>query len=284
MDDFLNSVADEIDAAAAANNSKIETSTNIGELLRQASRDESEGYQIDDEYNEPFEEQPNDLSLDDVKNILKKSARVVAMEDAIDGKYNLKDAVSAVSESLPTIVESVPQHDDQPEKQIKNPDIEDDFDDYDDHVQVAQPSPAVVSEDEESDIDTPEEEEDFEYEDHQDFIFSCYHHKYDVVEHHLDRGANRFYTDRHGWTALHWACAKGYDDIAHLLLRDFPESKKKRYIHLKEKTAGMTPLHVSRQILLFLSFCLDSSPVLAVILMSFGLLWITKSRQRSEII
>jgi ankyrin repeat protein len=263
MEDFLNSVADEIDAAAASLNTNVETSKppskSISDLLRQASRDESEEYLKDDEYNDSFEEQPDDLSLNDVKNILKKSAKIVAIEDAIDGKYNLKDAVSAVNESLPlSVVESIQQQNDEFEEKINNPDIQDDFDEIDPCGPATKLPPPVES-DEESEIDdTPEEEEeDFEYEDHQDFIFSCYHHRYDIVEHHLDRGANRFYADRHGWTALHWACAKGYDDIAHLLLRDFPESKKKKYIHLKEKTTGMTPLHVRSKSIyksLFLTF------------------------------
>lgn len=249
MDDFLNSVADEIDAASKRNqatSSEISsTSKNIGELLRQASNDESGRHlenEGEDDYNDPFEEDPKNLTEENVKKILQKSAKVVAMEDAIDGKYNLRDAVNEVSESLQAISNDVTQNSDR----YSDNGEEEYVDDDDDHnVQTKKGKLAMESDSESEIAETPEEDEtNFDYPEHQDFIFSCYHHKYDAVEHHLDRGASIFYADRHGWTALHWSCAKGYDDLVHLLLRDLPESKKKRYLHMKEKTAGMTPLHV----------------------------------------
>jgi hypothetical protein len=253
MDDFLNSVADEIDTAAKkakTQTSAQPSSSNIGELLRQASRDESQG--ADEEYDDAFEEQTEgDLSMNEVKSILQKSAKIVAREDAIDGKYNLKDAVNKIEETQPSRVPVPRQLNDSEdmEDQYNNSDFQED------HPHELPPqrnlqmklSAVVESEDDESELEEfPEDdhEEDFDYEDHLDFIFCCYHHQLGAVEHHLDRGANRQYGDRHGWTALHWACAKGYDDLIHLLLNDYPDNKKKRFLHMKEKTTGMTPLHV----------------------------------------
>jgi ankyrin repeat protein len=249
MDDFLNSVADEIDAAAKKVQPKpsdkpSSSSSNIGELLRQASRDESM-HGDEEDYDDPFDDEPpQNLSINEVKSILQKSAKIVAMEDAIDGKYNLKDAVKSIEETQPTRIKTPQQLSDSEdmEDQYSNLDFQEEREVSDRNIPRLK---SVNESDDESELDeAPEDDEDFDYEEHQDFLFCCYHHQLEAVEHHLDRGANRLYGDRHGWTALHWACAKGYDDIAHILLKDYPDNQKKRFIHLKEKTAGMTPLHV----------------------------------------
>lgn len=53
--------------------------------------------------------------------------------------------------------------------------------------------------------------------------------------------------DRHGWTVIHWAVAKGYDNILKYLISEIQRTKQNisKLINTKEKITGWTPLHVS---------------------------------------
>jgi ankyrin repeat protein len=98
-------------------------------------------------------------------------------------------------------------------------------------------------EDPESELDESDDEESV-YEDAQDFMFCCYHRRVDSVYRHLEKGASICARDRHGWTPIHWACAKGYDDILEALLKEY-RGNVKRCINERDSLTGFTPLHLA---------------------------------------
>ena len=102
----------------------------------------------------------------------------------------------------------------------------------------------------EGDDESTEEEEDDddddgdEYEEFGDFLICCYRQHLHGVRTHLERGANIRAVDRHGWTAVHWVCAKGYDDVLELLLSEY-RGHIKKIVNVKDRLMGFTPLHLA---------------------------------------
>lgn len=98
--------------------------------------------------------------------------------------------------------------------------------------------------DSESDPDDPDEvvgSGNFEF--GEDLRHACYQGNLSAVEKLLDNGTSIYCLDRHGWTCLHWAVSKGYDDIAETILRSANQPRK--IANLPDKITGWTPLHVA---------------------------------------
>jgi ankyrin repeat protein len=89
--------------------------------------------------------------------------------------------------------------------------------------------------------DGPEDEGDPEKS--RELIAACSKGNADAVSKLLRNGASYNCRDRHGWTPLHWAASKGYDDIASVLI-DASGERKKRYVNSADDITGWTPLHV----------------------------------------
>lgn len=71
-----------------------------------------------------------------------------------------------------------------------------------------------------------------------------------------ENGIDLEYQDRHGWTALHWACRHNNLDIIKLFYTYYTKKVNKDFqilCNIKEETCGWTPLHVSYQIIVILS-------------------------------
>jgi len=82
----------------------------------------------------------------------------------------------------------------------------------------------------------------------QTLLFACYNDKIENVKLLLNKNINYFIRDRHGWTPLHWACSKGYEDIVNTLISHVIKLKRnlKVYINAQDKITGWTALHVSK--------------------------------------
>jgi hypothetical protein len=106
------------------------------------------------------------------------------------------------------------------------------------------------------DNDQEEEEEDNDYDTstdatrlNQTLLFACYNDKIENVKILLNKNINYFIRDRHGWTPLHWACSKGYEDIVNILISHVIKLKRnlKVYINAQDKITGWTALHVRNE-------------------------------------
>jgi hypothetical protein len=106
---------------------------------------------------------------------------------------------------------------------------------------------AVDEKEDEGEGESDEEDANEEPELNQSLLFAVFNERLEGVKTALRKGANYFYRDRHGWTALHWAASKGYDDIIEALI-DHVKSKGRniaKYINAQDTLTGWTPLHVS---------------------------------------
>ena len=101
-----------------------------------------------------------------------------------------------------------------------------------------------------------EEEEDNDYDTgndatrlNQTLLFACYNDKIENVKILLNKNINYFIRDRHGWTPLHWACSKGYEDIVNILISHVIKLRRnlKVYINAQDKITGWTALHVRNE-------------------------------------
>ena len=107
--------------------------------------------------------------------------------------------------------------------------------------------------DDDDDDDQEEEEDNNDYDTSNDatrlnqtLLFACYNDKIENVKLLLNKNVNYFIRDRHGWTPLHWACSKGYEDIVNILITHVIKLKRnlKVYINTQDKITGWTALHV----------------------------------------
>lgn len=245
MDDFLLEAAAEVEAAHVKKKSSLNDDMDI--LLTAANaierEYEEEGFDEDEDFNR------TDISREDVKDILRKAARSVDNDDAADARDILEDVASSL----------------QPAEGVKDLKKKDSSDDEGQNMAMRlnraaehvldgkreyevpmerESDPDSPTESEYEEINEEEDEEEREYKDNNLFMISCFKRDIDAVERHLERGANSMYRDRHGWTSLHWAAAKGFDDIAELLISRFSGTNLKKYVNSKDKITGWTPLHV----------------------------------------
>jgi ankyrin repeat protein len=265
MDDFLLEAAAEVEAAHAEKKKNAPR----GDILMSAASAVEREYE-DDGFEEEEEINRKDVSREDVKNMLRKAARSVDNDDAADARDILQDVAKsfepADTENKPKIRDSRSDEDDESidigaKLNKAAEEVLDGRREYEEETKPTEPesdpeSPVVSDED---------EDEEREYKDNNLFMISCYKRDIDAVERHLEKGANSMYRDRHGWTTLHWAAAKGFDDIAEVLISRFSGANLKRYVNCKDRITGWTPLHVRRYAQTYFDLCCDSLNLLFVI-------------------
>jgi hypothetical protein len=188
---------------------------------------------------------------------LKQAAQVVDKESEFDARESLKSA-SRVQLQPPASASAV-----------NSPRYQDDYDEsIEDKLRKADAKTDVIPNTEEKPEETPEEkmedteseygsdddDDDDEYEDAKDFLFCCYRRKVSEVIRHLERGASLSAPDRHGWTPLHWACAKGHDEVLEALLKEGHRrgnnnnnynNSVRKCVNRRDALMGFTPLHLA---------------------------------------
>ena len=191
----------------------------------------------ENEYEDEFEEDLEGRGEGEMSMSLKKAHELVNMEDEFDARESLKSAsrtqqepVAVVSSSLRDDYDDV-NHDESIEDKMRKADAKTHM------VPTSDEKTIEKVEDTESEYES--DEDDTDYEDSKDFLFCCCRRRIDEVYRHLERGANICATDRHGWTPLHWVCAKGYSDILEVLLKEY------RGMSENDNLMGFTPLHLA---------------------------------------
>jgi ankyrin repeat protein len=106
---------------------------------------------------------------------------------------------------------------------------------------------------EEKESDHEDEGEDDEGDDegdpdmNQTLMLAVFNERLEAVKTALRKGAKFNARDRHGWTPLHWAASKGYEDIMECLI-DHAKSNHKnvaKYVNAQDALTGWTPMHVN---------------------------------------
>lgn len=207
--------------------------------------------EVENEYEDEFDVDEGEGGTSEKGGIsmsLKKAARIVDKENEFDARESLQLASRMQQE--PEVASRSPrrdidhEHHDYDDTVDHGESIEDKMRKADAKVSIlpnAEEKTKETVEDAESVYDSDEDETD--YEDSKDFLFCCYRRRIDEVCRHLERGATLRATDRHGWTPLHWVCAKGYDDVLEVLLKECRGNNVKKYINQKDDLMGFTPLH-----------------------------------------
>jgi hypothetical protein len=210
----------------------------IGALLAEA--DEEVGYE-----NERFDvEEPamqRAPSLNETASILKQAAQVVAKEEKDESDRVFADIAASFEKpdgpDLSILVDAAKEVD----------------------TYYAEEAPNIiklsVSDDESvSSEDSEVEEEEGDPELNVQLFIACFHENVSQVRTLLSKGAWHFARDRHGWTPLHWAASRGYNEIIEILVDHRSASKKivKSYVNAKDLITGWTPLHVILRCILFL--------------------------------
>ncbi|RYH00522.1 ankyrin repeat domain-containing protein [archaeon] len=173
-------------------------------------------------------------------SILQQAARVIAKEEK-------KEAAAMFSEAAKDIVNDVKMSAD-PEAHamsiLADASIE---------VQALHNLPPIDEDSAESEKDGEEDEEaepephDFDSENNRDLLFACHNGDIEKVKKLLRKDTNILHQDRHGWTGLHWAAAKGFADIIEELIESRKSAGKNvgKLLHMPDNLAGWTALHVA---------------------------------------
>ena len=207
------------------------------DILLEAAAEVENEYENDEDFEEDGHEEEGGTK--NVGALLKKAAQVVDREDEYDTRESLKAASVATQRSDLDIPDNRQHEEDNNRESIAEKLRKADA--------KMESLPEAEDKMEEKLEDTESEcESDFDncddYEDAMDFLFCCYHRKIEEISRHLEKGADIHMTDRHGWNPVHWACAKGYDDVLEVLLKEYRGSIK-RSINQRDRLAGFTPLH-----------------------------------------
>lgn len=196
----------------------------------------------DDEYDNEFEEFEHEESGKNKIMSLKEAAAIVDMED----QYDAGESLQKVSRSHQMVTRSKislhsndenADNDESIEAKLRKADAKTNI------LHIKREKKVENLEDIESECES-DEDEDGDYEDAKDFRLCCFRRRIDEVYRHLERGASVRATDQHGWSPLHWACAKGHDDIVEILLKEYRGNVKK-CINQKDDLMGFTPLHLA---------------------------------------
>mmetsp|Transcript_17906 Transcript_17906/g.29947 ORF Transcript_17906/g.29947 Transcript_17906/m.29947 type:complete len:276 (-) Transcript_17906:239-1066(-) len=193
----------------------------------------------ENEYEDEFEDidKENENVTQPVTMSLKKAAKVVDREDEFDARASLKSATR--KEEIGVIECSTESNlDESIAEKIRKADSK--FDQVPDaHDRISESK----VEDTESEYEDSDDDEN-DYEEAQEFLFCCYHRRTDAVCRHLEKGASLRTRDRHGWSPVHWACAKGFDDVLEVMLQEY-RGNLKRCINGRDTLSGFTPLHLA---------------------------------------
>jgi ankyrin repeat protein len=209
-------------------------SMGIEDILQEAAAEHENEY--GDEF-EDFEEETEGISI---KMSLKKAAQIVDKDNEYDARESLKSVSKARHNKTTNSSRNDEDYSDTIADKMKKADAKTGI----------LPTKISTNEEEktdESDIESSDGDEDDEYDDSQDFMFCCYRRRIDDMYRHLERGASIRSVDRHGWTTVHWACCKGYDDVLEVLLKEYRGGERniKKCINQKDTLMGFTPLHLA---------------------------------------
>lgn len=227
---------------------------NIAELLAEAAEEtfekNAEAYA-----NDTFEEDPVLLpsqpanAMESASSILKKAAQIVVNEDKAFAEDAFIKAVAEVKVEVENIRVS-------PRQQVESRDAEEillqsskEIDEYyNDTVlnAVIKTDDGYSSEEVAEDNENEENEENNDSDLNSQLIFMTYNGKSDSVRSMLEKGGNYFARDQHGWTPLHWAASKGFDDIIEILIRHVQSKGRnvKTFVNAHDSLTGWTALHV----------------------------------------
>lgn len=240
MDDILLEAAAEVEAKFAAK--KVDSGDILMEAAEEAAREQEDDHFADEE-----DIDQTKLSKDEVKNILREAARSVDMEDAAEAR----DALRKAAESLEPIDNrklNVRQHSSHSEDRDIGQMLNDAAEEVLHGLREFADVEKDLSDDEESSLgasDDADEDLRTQYSDNNLFMISVYRRDMEAIDRHLRKGADVMHRDQHGWTALHWAAAKGFDDVLDVLIQEYRGNNMKRYLTCKDHITGWTPLHVS---------------------------------------
>lgn len=112
---------------------------------------------------------------------------------------------------------------------------------------IANPATPESSEDEAEEDGLTEDDEEHDAESSRDLVFACHNGEVERVRKLLRKNADILHRDRHGWTGLHWAAARGHCEVIEELVAFCKSSGKKlkTLLHAQDALAGWTPLHVA---------------------------------------
>lgn len=204
-----------------------------------------------DESFEKFDAIEAETNLDrtaTVVSTLQQAAAIVAEEDRAEAR---KVFGETAEEILDVVQEK--NKDETHEDILFNAAEEVDNEYNDDHFDDGKKEDNVVvdDDDDDSDIDRDDGEDDDDDDQdpelNQELFVCCYRENVSQLKKLLRSGANPFARDRHGWTPLHWAASRGFNEVIEILLDARQDSGKSmpRYINSKEFVSGWTPLHAA---------------------------------------
>ncbi len=104
------------------------------------------------------------------------------------------------------------------------------------------------TEENKSDNENELEDDSLDYDRNYDFQLhhACYSGDKREIRYLLEKRVNILNKDRHGWTPLHWAAAKGFDDIVTVLVNSIDNSTTRvKYINDLDDITGWSALHLA---------------------------------------
>lgn len=207
----------------------------VEDILLQAAAD------VENEYDDEFDDFENEARGESLMASLKKAAQVVDKEDEFDARDSLLSE-SRVQKQKPANVASSPRRQDRDhdiqsvEEMLKKADEKINGNETENFEEKM--------EDTESEAASEDDEDDEEYAESRDFLNCCVHGREEEVLRHMKRGASLRARDRHGWSPVHWASARGHAEVLTLLLNEGRGGVKK-CLNGRDGLAGFTPLHVA---------------------------------------
>lgn len=161
------------------------------------------------------------------KDITKKEAEALLLEASEEEQQYYEEVTGTTSIKQPEPVTVIPVDDEELHQQ--------------EQIDSGSEAESETSDEEEN------EEDDYDTNSSAQLIIACYRDRLDQVKQLLKNGGDPLARDRHGWTPLHWAASKGYEEVAEALIRHRIANDKsvKKMVNAVDNITGWTPLHVS---------------------------------------
>ena len=223
----------------------------IGNLLAEADREVGE---VPD-YNDEFEDIEEPDAGDEKKKfsaaeILRSAAQTIEKEEKYEAKQLFKETANELKEA---IEQSVGDNENvESERDAMNILIDASNEVAEMHreanVEIVSPYRKKEEIDIDEGLESDDEDEEFDDKLSEQLLHACHLGNIDKVEKLLDKsGVNLLISDRHGWTPLHWAAAKGHTDVMISLIQKRKDQKRKlrKFLEKQDDLAGWTPMHVS---------------------------------------